>query len=385
MPWKESRAVDERVRFIVACAETDESFSEICRQFGISRRTGYKWLERYDEQGPPGLLDRPPVARVHPKQTPRDVADALVAARKIHPFWGPRKLRTWLAEREPARQWPSASTIGELLKRHGLIRPRRRRPRVPRGANPVERGMAPNDVWCADFKGQFALGDRTRCYPLTISDEATRYILRCEALANIAHPPVRQHFELAFREFGLPDDIRSDNGAPFASVAVGGLSALSVWWIRLGIRPLRIDPGEPQQNGVHERMHRTLKQEATRPPEHDLAGQQRVFDFFRREFNEERPHEALGMKPPARVYTRSRRSFPDQLREPEYGTDFQVRRCDPAGKFSLHGTIVNLRSLMALAHLGVREVADGREEIFYGPVLLGHFDRTGSKPRFEPA
>lgn len=383
MPWKASGVVDERVRFIAACMDGDESFTALCQRFGISRACGYKWLERYDARGPDGLRDAPPIARHHPAATTSEVIDAVVAARKAHPTWGPKKLRAWLADRD-ARTWPAPSTIGELLKRHGLVRPRRRRPRVPPSQFGVERGPAPNDVWCADFKGHFALGDRTRCHPLTISDEASRYLLKCEALEAPTHDLSRPHFELAFREFGLPDAIRSDNGPPFASTAPGGLSALSVWWIRLGILPLRIAPGEPQQNGVHERMHRTLKAEATKPPERDLAAQQRVFDRFRGEFNDERPHEALGLKPPRRVYTPSRRAFPMSLREPDY-EGCVVRRCDSSGRVCVHGELVSLSNVLANAHVALREIGNDREEMLYGPVRIGWIDRTAGTTTFERA
>jgi len=385
MPWKESRVVDQRVCFIAACAEGDEAFAELCRRFGISRKTGYKWVDRYEAVGPLGLEDGPPHARTHTQQTPPEVIDAVLLARKQHPHWGPKKLRVWLGERDPAMQWPAPSTIGETLKRHGLIRPRRRRPRVPPSTFPIERGHAPNDVWCTDFKGHFALGDCTRCHPLTVSDEASRYLLKCEGLAAPRHAPVREHFELAFREFGLPLGMRSDNGPPFASTAVGGLSVLSVWWIRLGIVPLRTAPASPQENGVHERMHRTLKAEATRPAEHDLAAQQRTFDRFRHEFNDERPHEALGMKPPARVYTPSPRRMPERLREPEYGEEFAVRRLTAAGTFSFRHVKFNLSFVLGGAMIGLREVAEGRHEVIYGPVRLGYLDETSGKPRFEKA
>lgn len=387
MPWKESRVVDQRVRFIAACMEASEdTFAELCRRFGVSRQTGYKWVERYEREGPTGLVDRPAVARIYPHRTAAELVDAIVRTRKEHPFWGPKKLRTWLTEHEPERRWPAPSTIGEALKRHGLIRPRRRRrPRMPPGSSPVQRGQGPNDVWCTDFKGQFALGDRTRCYPLTVSDEFSRYLLKCEGLAVPKGSPVRAHFEHVFREFGLPSAIRSDNGPPFASVAVGGLSELSVWWIRLGIRPLRIDPGEPQQNGVHERMHRTLKQEATQPPAENLVEQQRRFDYFRREFNDERPHEALAMKTPAKVYTSSLRRFPEHLREPEYPEIFQVRRCNEHGFFPFRGVGLSFSRLLSRAHVGVRPCGEGRHEFFYGPVLLGVFDETTGKGRFERA
>jgi putative transposase len=371
MPWKETCVVDERLRFIAACAEDEESMSALCRRFEISRTTGYKWLERYDELGPVGLCSRVPVARVHPHKMSEEVLAAVLAARKAHPFWGPKKLRWWLAEREPTRSWPAPSTIGEALKKHGLIRPRRRRPRVPPGASPLERGVVANDVWCTDFKGDFMMGDRTRCYPFTLLDEASRYLLRCEGLASTKLQAVRPHFEAAFREYGLPAAIRSDNGPPFASVAPGGLSTLSVWWIQSGIQPLRIDPGEPQQNGVHERMHRTLGQEAINPAADRMTDQQRAFDCFRREYNDERPHEALGMKPPSRVYSLSRRGY-GELREPDYDIGYDVKDVDGRGRVSIRGLVMELPRCMARTRLGLRVRDDDAVDVFYGPVRLGH-------------
>ncbi len=368
------------MRFIVALSERDDTFTALCRQFGISRKSGYKWLGRYDELGPAGLEDQPPVASSHPAKTPDSIIDAIVAARKAHPTWGPKKLRAWLSARDE-RHWPASSTIGAILKTHGLVRPPRRRPRVPRSLEDVERGAAPNEMWCTDFKGHFAVGDGTRCHPLTISDEASRYLLKCECLVAPRHELVVPQFEMAFREYGLPDAIRSDNGVPFASTAPGGLSALSVWWIRLGIRPVRITPGQPQQNGVHERMHRTLGDETTKPPAADLAGQQRACDRFRAEYNDERPHEALEMKQPAKVYSVSRRTLPACPREPEYSNG-EVRRCDADGKVSVHGLRIRLGKVLANAHVVLREVADGREELFYGPVLLGYVDRTTGETEF---
>jgi transposase InsO family protein len=371
------------MRFIVACQESDETLTGLCRQYGISRQCGYKWIERYETLGLAGLEDQPTTPKHHPWTTPDDVVDAILLARKAHPTWGPKKLRERLGGQDP-REWPSPSVIGGLLKKHGLVRPPRRRPRVPPSQVGVERGVAPNDVWCTDFKGHFALGDRTRSHPLTLSDEASRYLLKCESLVAPRHELVVPHFELAFREFGLPNAIRSDNGVPFASAAPGGLSKLSVWWVRLGIQPLRIKPGKPQQNGVHERMHRTLKAEATKPPGKDHPAQQREFDRWRAEFNDERPHEALGQRPPSRVYTVSRRAMPAAPSEPDYA-DGDVRHCDHSGYVRLRGLAVNLSSVLANAAVVLHEVADGREELRYGPVLLGWLDRTSGKPHFERA
>nr|WP_242515930.1 integrase core domain-containing protein [Sorangium cellulosum] len=377
--------MDERLRFIVAAKDGDENFSELCRQFGISRKTGYKWLDRYDEHGPCGLQARAPIAHQHPHRTPDAVVDVILKARKEHPFWGPKKLRAFIAERHPEFEMPAASTIGELLKQHGLIRPRRRRPRAPLPGSPIQPSDRPNALWCADFKGHFALGDRSRCHPLTLTDRYSRYLLKCEALPEPTTKLSRVQFEHAFREFGLPDRIRTDNGPPFASVGIGGLSELSVWWIKLGILPERIEPGRPEQNGQHERMHRTLKEEATKPPCATLLDQQRVFDRFRHEYNDVRPHEALEQKPPARLYVRSARVYPQLLRELEYGEDFIVRKTDDKGRLRRKGKNVVLTKLLANELLGLRPLDDDRWELFFGPVLLGVLDETRDEPRLVRA
>jgi len=381
MPWKETSAVDERLRFIVAFQDSDESFSALCRRFGISRTAGYKWIDRYEQYGPAGLQDRAPIARTHPRQVPEQIVDLVLRARKEHPSWGPKKLRAWLSEQHPGLHLPAASTIGELLKIHGMVRPRRRRLRVPLHTSPLHPCERPNAVWCADFKGHFALGDRRRCYPLTITDGYSRYLLKCEALPEPTTAPTRMHFELAFREFGLPERLRTDNGAPFASVSLGGLSELSVWWIQLGIVPERIEPAHPEQNGRHERMHLTLKQEATRPAGATMEAQQRTFDRFRHEYNDVRPHEALDQKPPARLYVVSARPYPEHLREPGYSEEFVVRRADEKGRLTRKGCRILLSKLLAHQPIGLRPLEDGRWDMFYGPAYLGVLDETGKEPR----
>jgi putative transposase len=375
--------VDERVRFIAAVAESDEPFAGLCRQFGVSRKTGYKWLARYELYGPGALEDRAPVAKLHPQRLPDLVADEIVKARKEHPTWGPKKLRALLGEEHPELVVPAASTIGELLKRRGLIRPRRRRLRVPLHSSPLQPSDRPNGLWAADFKGHFALGDRSRCHPLTISDDFSRYLLKCEGMSEPKHAPVQAQFELAFREFGMPERIRSDNGSPFASNSLGGLTALSVWWIKLGIVPERIEPGKPEQNGRHERMHRTLKDEATKPPGATLVEQQRAFDRFRHEYNDLRPHEALGQKPPAKLYVTSGRAYCGRLREPEYGDDVIVRKADERGRLARKGRLLRLAPCLRHEPIGLRAIADGRWELLYGPVLLGVLDETRGEPRIE--
>jgi transposase InsO family protein len=382
MPWKETRVMHERMRFIVEAEAEEEPFAELCQRFGISRKTGYKWIARYNAQGPGGLEDRSPIARSHPRAVSEEMITLLVEARKAHPFWGPKKLRAWLAAERGEQGVPAASTVGELLKRHGLIQPRRRRVRVPVvGGRRLGSCDESNSTWCADFKGHFVLGDRSRCYPLTISDGFSRYLLKCEALGEPKTQPVREHFERAFRAYGMPQRIRTDNGPPFASVGLGGLSDLSVWFVKLGITPERIEPGRPEQNGRHERMHRTLKQETAMPPKETMAAQQRAFDRFRHEYNEQRPHEALGQKPPAKVYRQSPQPFPAYLREPEYGPEFEVRRADDKGRFSKQGVRVMLAHCLRDELIGMRPVDEGRWELYYGPIKLGLWDETKAEPR----
>jgi putative transposase len=384
VPWKAISPVDERVRFIAAVQQDPRgNFTRLCESFGISRAKGYKWLDRYKRLGPGGLEDGKPVARHCPHKTADVIADRVVAMRKDHPHDGPKKLHARLVAlgHEPL---PAPSTIGEILKARGLIRPRRSRLRVPPSPDLLDPCVEPNDVWCIDFKGHFRLGDKTRCDPLTLTDAATRYLLKCQTLAKTDEAPVRAELERTFREFGLPKKIRSDNGPPFASKALGGLSRLSVWWIQLGIFPERIEPGKPQQNGRHERMHKTLKQHTATPPCATMDDQQRAFDRFRRDYNDERPHEALGQTPPAKHYEPSGRMMPEQPRAPEYGSDVVVRRTDCAGRFSWKGALFLAGTPLANQPIGLRQTDEDEWEIFYGPLLLGYVLTRDNKPRIEP-
>lgn len=372
--------MEERVRFILACRDDDESFASICASFGISRKTGYKWLERFDERGMRGLADQSRVPAVHPRWLTDAAVDAIIEARKSQPSWGPKKLQTLLQGR-PELAKVGISTIAGVLKRYGLVRTTRRRPRIARFSEPLGACVAPNDVWCADFKGHFALLDRSRCHPLTISDAASRFLVKCEGLRVPDEAHVRIHFERAFVEYGLPARIRTDNGPPFASRALAGLSKLAVWWVRLGIFPERIEPGHPEQNGRHERMHRTLGEETTRPPARNLRAQQRSFDLFRKHYNETRPHEALGQKPPSSVYTPSRRPMPTSLGHPEYGCDQVVRLVDDCGRIRWKTARVLVSPLLVELPVGARCVADGKWELRFGPLLLGILDERRKEPR----
>jgi putative transposase len=375
--------MEERKKFIDACRAEEESLAAICRHFGISTKTGYKWLTRYNALGEAGLVDLPRVALTVPHRTDEALLEAILALRKDHPTWGPKKLRASLQGTRPELVWPAASTIGDVLKRYGLIRPRRRRVRATPSGQPLGAGLLPNDVWCVDFKGHFALGDGTRCHPLTLTDQCSRYLLKCEALVEPKTAPVKREFERAFVEFGLPLRIRSDNGPPFASVGAGGLSALSVWWIKLGIVPERIEPAKPQQNARHERMHRTLKAEATQPPGATQGVQQLEFDRFRREYNDVRPHEALGQKPPATRYEPSPRPYPHALRSPEYGDEFKVRWVHSSGSISWRGEPVSIAKCLGGEPVGVRQVTETQWEVHYGPAFLGVLDDRDKEPRLR--
>jgi putative transposase len=377
MPWKETRVEEERLKFIVACLDEESGWtmSELCAAFGVSRKSGYKWLQRYREAGLDGLREGRRAPLHHPNATPAEMVGQLVAARKQHRFWGPRKLVAALKRAQPAIEWPAPSTAGAILKRHGLVTPRRRR----RGAvgvvrPPLRPPTHPNHVWAVDYKGWFRLGDGQRCDPLTISDLFSRYLLACRHVPRLTAHCARPVFERAFREYGLPDAIRSDNGTPFASAGLGGLSRLSVWWIKLGIALERIVPGRPDQNGRHERMHRTLKRETAVPPCANAAAQQRRFNRFRTLFNSERPHEALNDAVPAQWYRPSVRAYPATISEVEYPRHFQVRRVRTTGEIKWQGACVYLSEALVGEPVGLDAVSDRHWKISFGPIELGLFD-----------
>ena len=326
MPWKEINVLDQRTQFIGLYLSGAGSMTDLCRDFGISRQHGYKLVARYKANGPQGLHDYSSAPHAHPNETARDIIDRIVALRTDHPKWGARKLRDALLRQQPETVWPAASTISHLLDREGLLVHRPRRRRVPTfDARQLTPSHAPNDVWCLDFKGWFTLGDTQPCHPFTLTDHETRFLLRCHALAKPEGASVRAILEAAFREYGLPSVIRSDNGTPFASTGLGGLSRLSLWWLKLGIRAERITPGCPQQNGRHERFHRTLHEELTCTPAATLAAQHQAFQAFRQMYNEERPHAALGGQVPASIYTSSPRPYHPGLQDFRYPEHLAVR------------------------------------------------------------
>ena len=364
----------ERARFVALHAEGLYSTAELALRFGVSRKTAYKWLARYRDGGLDALADHPSVRHSQHAKTDPEVEALVVAARQKHPTWGPRKLVPWIAKRHPGVALPAASTVGAILKRHGLVEPRRRR-RV--AAHPGRRPLvaeAPGDVWTADYKGQFKTGDGLYCFPLTICDAHSRFVLAVDGHESVEQYGALRAFDRLFREHGLPRSIRTDNGTPFATQALCGLSRLSVWWIKLGIRPDRIEPGRPQQNGQHERMHRTLKAETARPPEADMARQQARFDDWRAEFNDDRPHDGLGGRTPASVYAPSPRPMPDVVPGPEYPGHAEIRQVSRCGTFKLKGHQCFLSQALAGETIAFEEVADGVWSLSFYTVELGRFD-----------
>src|SRR6202167_244449 len=374
MPWKASSVVDERARFVLEHERKSHTMTELCEIYEISRETGYYWLRRYQQGGLEALEDRGRAPERHPNQTAERIEEAVLQLRRTHMSWGPRKLKKVLMREAPEKVWPAASTIGAMLSREGLVVARKKRRRAPPYTEPFAADDAPNRVWCADFKGWFEAQNGARIDPLTISDAHSRYLLRCQQVAKTNGEHVRAIFEGAFRECGMPQAIRTDNGPPFASRAIAGLSRLAVWWIKLGIVPERIAAGHPEQNGRHERMHRTLKQETAAPSAANRRAQQRAFDRFRREYNEERPHEALQMQTPSSVYAPSARSYPARVPEPEYGDDMQVRRVKTGGQFSWRHQGVFVSETLDGEAIGLLPVDDRMYTIYLAAFPIGRFD-----------
>lgn len=374
MPWLETAPVNERERFIADYRLDLYPMAELCARYNVSRKTGYKWIDRMEEGGRAALRDRSRAPHHCPHRITADVAEQICAARRAHPSWGPRMLVQWLARRVPHVDWPAPSTAGDLLARRGLVKKRRRRrPHYHPGVvAPVTHG--PNDLWTADFKGHFRTRDGIYCYPLTIADLHTRYLLACQGLLSTKGVGVRASFELAFRTYGLPRAIRTDNGVPFATTGIHGLSRLNVWWMHLGIQHQRSRPATPQDNAAHERMHKTLKAGAIRPPRGSLAAQQRAFNTFRREYNDERPHQYLRGRSPGDRYHGSPRPYPEQLPPLEYPGHFLVKRVTNAGTFRFKRRLLFIANALKQHHIGLEEIDDGIWSIYFNRVLLARLD-----------
>jgi len=373
MSWKGFTVMDQRVRFISEYLNGYYPLSEICSQFEISRKTGYKWIRRYEKFGSSGLEDRSRKPYNSPHKTDGKIINAIKEVRQKHPYWGPKKLLAILKSRHRGWRLPAISTTADILKREGLIEPGRRRIRRKHPGCPKTTASNPNDIWTADYKGHFKMRNGQYCYPLTVCDMHSRFLLGCEAHKAISVKESRRYFFKLFKKYGLPERIRTDNGVPFASSAIARLSSLSVWWIKLGIYPEQIEPGKPQQNGKHERMHRTLKKEATVPPERNLRFQQSRFNRFQREYNRLRPHEALDMKTPSKVYDNSKRNMPDKTKPYDYPPHFEVRLVSKNGGVRWNHIRVPVSQTLIKEYIGFEEIEDGIYNVYFRNLLIGRF------------
>jgi transposase InsO family protein len=378
MPWKETCPMSERLNFINDWLSKRGCVGGLCEAYGITRETGHKWIRRFKANGKSGLEDNSRAPLNHPNATDEAMVALVIAARRAHPTWGPIKLRRWLEDRHFGLVLPAASTMGDILKRAGLVKPRKRGRRLQGGQGNLADYGESNSVWCIDYKGQFRLGDGSMCYPLTVTDGFSRMILCCEGHIGPRYADARRSLEQVFKEYGLPGAIRSDNGIPFASTGAARLTLLSVWWLKLGIELQRIRPGKPQENGRHERMHRTLKAETARPPQADMRRQQRRFDGWLKEYNYERPHAALGGATPASKFELSLREYQDEACDPEYPGHFEKRRVRREGLIKIKGVQVYLSQALGNELVGLVEIEDGQWRLKFGSLELGIYDeRTG--------
>lgn len=384
MPWRDVKPMDEKILFIADHLRETGSFSQLCERYGISRKTGYKWVERYRTEGIEGLEERSRKPHTAAGEIPYAIRKAVIELRRQgrEPL-GPKKIQALLSRRFPDQPAPSKTSIYNVLKREGMLEPKRRRRRVQPSIHRLTTATVPNELWSADYKGQFKLSNGRWCYPLTVMDHASRYLLACQGLEGTRLAETKAVFEQLFREYGLPTRMRTDNGVPFASTGTGGLSQLSVWWIRLGILPERIEPGQPQQNGRHERMHRTLKRAVTHPPSASQSAQQIQFDHFRIQYNEQRPHEGLGQCSPQSCYRPSERPYPERLPELEYPGYFHCQKVSANGIAYWTGRRIYVGYLLSGECVGLEEVEDGIWAVYFGPVRLGTFDERQTKGRLD--
>jgi transposase InsO family protein len=369
----------ERMVFIRAWEADVYTMKELCEHFGVSRKTGYKWVNRFQEGDPESLGDRSRAPHTCPHKTSPDVEAAIIGMRRKHKRWGPKKIIKELRTAEPERVWPAVSTAGAILKRAGLVKKRKRRRRWQHPGHSPLKADRPNELMTVDFKGEFRLGDKSVCYPLTIQDRFSRYVMACKGLPSPRLNDVRITMEGLFREVGLPERIRTDNGEPFASHGISGLTRLNVWWMRLGIQHERMDKACPYQNGAHERMHQELKAETTRPPAYSLGGQQILFDDFVREYNQVRPHEGIGQRHPNELWKPSPRPYPEDLDDPEYPGYFEVRRIRTGGEMKFKGRMQFVSQALAGQLIGLEPIDDGVWSVIFCNTLLGRLDERKRK------
>jgi putative transposase len=385
MPWEQTSVMDQKLLFVADCVRGEEPMSVLCERYGISRQTGYVWWERYRSDGPRGLEERSRAPHEHGGRLDAELTVRLIEARRRWPHWGPKKLLAKLKQEAPQLAWPAPSTASEILRRHGLSEPRRRKRRSLRLEGPFGEVKAPNDLWCIDFKGWFRTRDGRRCDPFTATDALSRYLLTVKIVEPVT-ASVQAEMDRLFQEHGVPLAIRSDNGPPFASSGAGGLTRLSARWAKMGIALERIEPGEPQQNGSHERMHRTLKPEACEPPSANPAAQQARFDAFQQIFNHERPHEALGQIQPAELYKpQAPQTFVEPRGDVEYGPEDQIRRIRSRGQIKWNGQEIFVSEAIVGELVALRQQGGGHWIIRFAEVPLGLIDRASAKfTRFGP-
>lgn len=383
MPWAETYPMREKEKFVLSAQSSQWTMSELCRLYGVSRKHGYETLQRYESEGLSGLQERSRAPKSCPHRMSAETRARLLEVKAKYPSWGARKLLDFVTHQDGLEGWPSESTVNELLRREGLVRPRKRRTRSAHPGKPHVVTEKPNDVWTADFKGHFRTRNHLYCYPLTIADLHTRYLLSCKAMLGTEHEATKARFELLFRRHGLPKAILTDNGVPFCSTnSVHGLSELSVWWIELGIDVLRTQLASPHQNGAHERMHRTLKAEATKPPANDLTGQQRKFDEWRSIYNNERPHEALGGVPPATRYESSPRAYPSKIEGPDYPGHWEKRLVSDAGHFRFKSGTYFVSHVLHGKWVALEEREHRLWDVYFYDRLLGRISE-GNKKRMS--
>jgi putative transposase len=379
MPWKDEKPMDQKISLISNWLSKEYSLSHLASAYGVSRKTIYKWILRYNNEGIEGLKDRSQKPHWHPRTTNECIVKQIIDKKIRYKRWGPKKIVAKLKEEQPEIEWPAASTAGEWLKKNNLVKLRKKRQRVPPYGEPFIECDGVNDVWSADYKGDFRTGDHKKCYPITISDNYSRYLLACTGLLGPRYIETKRVFEETFKKNGLPRAIRIDNGTPFAGKSKTGLSRLSIWWIKLGVIPERIEKGKPQQNGRHERMHRTLKEYAINPEGKDLRLQQKQFDEFIYEYNEERPHESLGQKPPGSIYKRSKREYTDKPHKIEYDLGYDVRSVKHSGEIRFKGDMYLITGLLAGEKIGMKQYDYGKWKIYFSFQEICELDLLSKK------
>src|SRR3989338_849517 len=379
MPWRIINTMDQKIQLIADWQKQIFSLTDLSQKYGISRPTVYKLIGRYDQSGIEWLKEQSRAPKTCPHKTPEEIVNLVIQEKLKNRKRGPRKIRAQLKRQHPELELPAISTLSYWLKKEGLVEERKKRLHVAPYTQPFCECYAPNDVWSIDYKGQFYMKNSHVCYPLTVSDNFSRFILGCKALPGPRYNPTRRYLEAVFHEYGLPNAIRNDNGTPFAGKCIGGLSRLSIWFILLGIIPERIGKGCPQENGRHERMHRTLKSDALDAVARNLKEQQKLFDIFRHDFNNDRPHESLNDQPPIDYYKKSNRSYVEHPHPPEYGYDYTVRHVRQNGEIKFTGRMFYLTELLAGQPVGLKEIADGLWQIQYSFYVLGSVDLRKNK------